>query len=77
MIDWLKLYPIRQLQFEDFQANTSAVFTYKVRFTIAEIVIPQIEVVPTGLDFAVLGRDLLNRFNLCLYGPRLTFEINP
>ncbi len=71
-----KLYPIRQLQFEDLHANTSIVFTYKVRFTVTEIIIPQIEVVPTGLNFVVLGRDILNRFDLHLYGPQLAFEIS-
>ncbi|MCE7989902.1 MAG: hypothetical protein DYG89_52815 [Caldilinea sp. CFX5] len=76
LIERLKLYPIRPIEFEDFHAHTNVVFTYKVRLTIAEIVIPQIEVVPTGLDVVVLGRDVLNRFNLHLYGPRLVFEID-
>lgn len=76
LIERLKLYPIRLIEFEDFHANSSVVFTHKIRLTIAEIVIPQIEVVPTGLDVVVLGRDVLNRFNVHLYGPRLTFEID-
>lgn len=76
IIEHLKLYPIRRLQFEDLHANTSIVFTYKVQLVIADLVIPQIEVVPTRLELGVLGRDVLNRFNLHLYGPRLAFELS-
>lgn len=75
-IDHLKLYPIRRLQFEDVHANTTTIFTYKVRLTIADLVIPQIEVISTGLNMGVIGRDVLNRFDLRLYGARLAFEIN-
>jgi predicted aspartyl protease len=76
-IERLKLYPIRRLQFEDMHGNASVVFTYKIRIAVAEMVIPQLEVVPTGLHFGIVGRDLLNRFHLHLYGPQLAFEISP
>lgn len=76
LIERLNLYPIRQLQFEDLHANASIVFTYKVRLVFADIVIPQLEVVPTGLNLVVVGRDILNRLNLHLYGPQLAFEID-
>lgn len=76
-IDRLQLYEIRRLQFEDLHANTSIVFTYKVRLTIADLVIPEIEVITTGLDVGIIGRDILNRFDLHLYGKHLAFEINP
>jgi hypothetical protein len=72
----LRLYPIRQIQFEDLNAQTSLMFTYKVQLALAELVIPQVEVVLTGLDFAVLGRDVLNQFNLHLYSPQLAFELH-
>ena len=65
-----------RLLFEDLHANTSIIFTYKVRLTIADLVIPQLEVIATGLPIGVIGRDVLNRFDLHLYGERLAFEIN-
>jgi predicted aspartyl protease len=75
-VERLKLYPISQIQFEDLYAKANVVFTYKVRIVISNIVIPQIEVVQTGLNFAVIGRDVLNHLNLHLYGPQLAFEIS-
>ena len=74
-VDRLQLYAIRRLQFEDLHGNTSILFTYKVRLTINDIVIPELEVIPTGLDTAIIGRDVLNRYNLHLYGPHREFEI--
>jgi hypothetical protein len=62
--------------FEDLHASTSIVFTYKVRLVIVDLVIPQLEVIPTGLNVGVIGRDVLNRFDLHLYGSRLAFEIS-
>jgi hypothetical protein len=75
-LERLKLYPISRIQFEDLHAKVNVIFTYKVRLVISDIVIPQIEVVHTGLHFAILGRDVLNRLNLHLYGPQLAFEIS-
>lgn len=71
----LKLYPVRRLQFEDLHASLTTVFTYKVWFVMADLVLPQIEVVPTRLEVGIIGRDILNHFNLHLYGPRQVFEL--
>lgn len=75
-LEYLKVYPLHRLQFEDLHANTTVVFTYKVRLIIAELVIPQLEVIPTALNMGVIGRDILNQFDLHLYGRRLAFELN-
>jgi predicted aspartyl protease len=74
-VERLRLYAIRRLQFEDLHGNTSILFTYKVRLTIGDLAIPELEVIPTGLETAIIGRDLLNRYDLHLYGPRQVFEI--
>ena len=46
-----------------------------MQLTIADLVIPRLEVVLTGLDFAVVGRDVLNHLYLLINGPELTFDI--
>jgi hypothetical protein len=51
------------------------VFTYAVQLALADVTIPRLEVILTGLDFAVLGRDVLNRFYALLNGPDLTFDL--
>ena len=71
----LKLYPIAELQLEGIEANPRVVLLYAVRLTVEELLIPRQEVVLTKLNIVVLGRDVLNRFNLHLYGPQLAFEI--
>lgn len=74
-VEPLQLYPIGRLQFEDLHAETSYVFTYKVRIAFEGLSIPQLEVIPTGLDFAIIGRDVLNRYDIQLNGPALSFAI--
>lgn len=74
-VDALQLYPISRLRLEDVQSKTVPVFTYAVRLTIAGLVIPRLEVILTGLEFVVIGRDVLNRFYLLLNGPDLTFDL--
>lgn len=73
----LKLYPIAQLQLEGIDGKSAIVLMYAVRLTIDELVIPRQEIILTGLDFIVVGRDVLNLLNLYLYGPQSTFEIKP
>lgn len=73
----LKLYPVGKLQVEGIETNRNIVYLYAVRLSIAELTIPRQEVILTKLNFAGLGRDVLNHLNLHLYGPQLAFEINP
>ncbi|MEZ4658495.1 MAG: hypothetical protein R2911_13055 [Caldilineaceae bacterium] len=75
-LERLQLYPIRQLQFEDWDGDTTTTFTYKIGMSLDELVIPQLEVVLTGLNFVVIGRDVLNRLNLHFYGPQQLFQID-
>ncbi|MDQ3247630.1 MAG: aspartyl protease family protein [Chloroflexota bacterium] len=73
----LKLYPIAQLQLEEIDGESTTVLMYAVRLTLGELVIPRQKIILTGLDFAVVGRDVLNLLTLHLYGPQLSFEIKP
>ncbi len=77
LVERLQLYPISRLQLESVEATTSTVFTYAVRLTIGELTIPHLEVILTGLDFVVVGRDVLNRLYLLLNGPEQTFDLQP
>jgi predicted aspartyl protease len=71
----LQLYPIGQIRLEDVQAQTLQVLTYAVQLTVAGLIIPRLEVIQTGLDYVVLGRDVLNRLYVLLNGPDTMFEI--
>lgn len=71
----LRLYAIRQIKFEDLNAQVLFLESYNIKLTIGQLTIPKLEAVLTGLPFAVIGRDVLNRFDLHLYGPRQMFEI--
>lgn len=76
-VETLQLYPIGRLRLEDVTSDTKLVLTYAVRLTVADMTIPRLEVILTGLDFIVLGRDVLNRFYLHLNGPELNFDLSP
>jgi hypothetical protein len=41
-----------------------------------DLVIARLKVVATDFDFAVVGRDVLNRFYMLLNGPELTFDLS-
>jgi predicted aspartyl protease len=71
----LQLYPIGQIRLEDVQAQTLKVLTYAVHLTVADLSIPRLEVILTGLDHVVLGRDVLNRLYVLLNGPEAVFDI--
>jgi hypothetical protein len=71
----LQLYPVGQIRLEDVQAQTQRVPTYVVQLTVAGLTIPRLEVVLTGLDHVVLGRDVLNHLYVLLNGPEAVFDI--
>lgn len=72
----LKLHPVGRILFEGVEARQTVVFTYAIRLKIADLVIPRLKVVVTDFDFAVIGRDVLNRFYMLLNGPELTFDLS-
>lgn len=71
----IQLYPIGRLRLEDLHAETLQVLTYAVQLTVAGLVIPRLEVISTGLDYVVLGRDVLNRLYVLLNGPEALFDL--
>jgi hypothetical protein len=71
----LHLTPISRVEIEDLAAERATVLSYAVQLAVAGVVIPRLEVVLTNLDHAILGRDVLDRFDVRLHGPDLTLEL--
>jgi len=74
-VDLLDLYARNRLQLETVDGTTSIIYTYNVTFTMGDLVIPRLEVILTGLDLAIVGRDVLNQLYLRLDGPTQQFTI--
>lgn len=72
----LNLYPIGRLQLEGVSGKLIPSLIYAVRFQVGGLAIPRLEVVLTPFEFAVLGRDVLNRFYIRLDGPELQFAMD-
>jgi len=75
LVKILQLYPVGQIELEGVDAAVQSIPTYAVRLTIGELSIPRLEVIETGLDFAVVGRDVLNRLYPLLNGPEQRFDL--
>lgn len=78
-VDLLGLYKIDRLRLETVEGTASIIYTYAVRFTLGDLVIPRLEVILTGLDIVLVGRDVLNQLYLQLDGPQqqFTFQTTP
>lgn len=74
-VELLDLYEIDRLQLETLEGTTSIIYTYAVRFTLGDLIIPRLEVILTGLNMVIIGRDVLNQLYLQLDGPRQQFAL--
>lgn len=72
----LRLYRLRRIRIEDVEAREIAGHTYAVRLTVGDYPTREMEVVLTGLPFAVLGRDWLQEYYLLLNGPGQNFLLS-
>lgn len=72
-VGFLGLYKIDRLQLETVEGTSSIIYTYAVRFTLGNLVVPRLEVILTGLDIVIVGRDVLNQLYLRIDGPRQQF----
>ena len=75
LVDILQLYPVGQIELEGVDATLQTIPAYAVHLSISELSIPRLEVIETGLDFVVVGRDVLNRLYLLLNGPEQAFDL--
>jgi predicted aspartyl protease len=72
----LRLYRLRRIRIEDVEAREVASYTYAVRLTVGSYPTREMEVILTGLPFAVLGRDWLQGYYLLLNGPDQNFLLS-
>ena len=72
----IKAYPISKIRIEGVDGRANTIDTYQVQILIAEHRIARLPVIPVDFEFAVLARDVLNRFVIHLDGPQLTFTIS-
>ncbi|HRQ41374.1 MAG TPA: retroviral-like aspartic protease family protein [Chloroflexota bacterium] len=75
LVDRLNLFPTGRMVVEDVNGQTTVAETYMIKLKIADKTISEHKVLLTGLDFGIIGRDLLNTFYLLLNGPEGTFEL--
>ena len=76
LVQRLQLIPFSRLQLEDMNGETRMVLTYSVELSIGELTLPRLEVIQTGLDQAIVGRDVLNHLYVLLSGPELAFSLS-
>ncbi len=75
LVKQLNLYQVGRMRVEDVNGFTEIVSAYVARLVIANRVISEHKVLITGLDFVVIGRDLLNQFYFLSNGPEQTFAL--
>lgn len=71
----LHLYAVSRIRIENVDSSFNFVYTYTVRLEIGALIVPPIQVILTGLDFAIIGRDVLSRLYLLLNGPEQNFDL--
>lgn len=73
-IDQLHLYPVGQIRLTGIH-STKVIFTYSLNLQILTHKFADVEIISTSLEFAVVGREILNELLLTLDGPSLTFSV--
>jgi predicted aspartyl protease len=76
VINALHLYAVARIEVEGINANIATVNMYMVRLSADGQPPCEIEVVPTGQPFVILGRDWLKSYYLLLNGPEETFVLS-
>jgi predicted aspartyl protease len=71
----LELSPYAEMIIEAFDGRHQRVNLYAVTLEVADTRISSVRAVAYPTSYAILGRDVLNRFFTTLDGPHLSFEI--
>lgn len=74
-IDRLGLVQLDEIPVASYRGETILTATYLVRLYIGSWSLEAIEVIASGEEYAILGRDVLNHFRIILDGPRAVLEI--
>jgi hypothetical protein len=72
----LVLPPIRAVRAAGFAGVLQEAILYRVDLVISGIALPRVEALTTRRAYAIVGRNVLQRFVLRLDGPRGVFDIN-
>lgn len=75
LVNRLDLYAIAQIHLEGVEAQSILYATYAIRLQLLGHTIPRLEVVLTEHPFVILGRDVVNLFDLRLNGPEKQLEV--
>lgn len=75
IIHELELSPYTEMIIEAFDGRRQRVNLYAVTLKVAGTRLSPVRAVAYPTGYAILGRDVLNRFLTTLDGPRLSFEI--
>jgi predicted aspartyl protease len=75
-VNHLHLYAVARIEIEGIDAHVATADVYMVRLSVAGQPPCEIEVIPTGQPFIILGRDWLERYYLLLNGPENTFVLS-
>ena len=73
-IERLRLYSVGQIKLTGIH-STKIGYTYSLNLQLLTYKFTDVEVVSTPLEFAVVGREILNDLLLTLDGPSLTFSV--
>jgi predicted aspartyl protease len=72
----LGLLPAREIQVEGYEGKQTSAVTYTIFLEVADARFRYLEVIAIPEEYALLGRDVLNRFYVHLQGPDLTFRMS-
>jgi hypothetical protein len=76
LVNQLELPITRKLIVEGYDGVSASVLTYGVVFEVAQARFKGLRVIAFHEAYALLGRDILNHFYICFYGPELTFNLS-
>ena len=75
LIDRLHLVPAGEIEVEGFDGRHTTIQAYDINLQVDQLKIVGLLVIGLVEDYALLGRDVLNRLRLLLDGPSLITEI--
>lgn len=75
VIERLQLYEMHRMLVAGIDGKLQRVFTYGVHIHLPQSIQMPVEVIASGHEFVILGRDVLNQLKIQLDGPALTSEI--
>lgn len=74
-IEQLGLVQLDEIPVASYRGEAILMPTYLVRLDVASWQLGAVEVIASGEEYAILGRDVLNQFHITLDGPRAILEL--